>query len=59
MDIGEMTDRLERIVRDDAVAASTRVRAIEVLHRIGRVSTPEDLEWERLVAALGGSDRAE
>jgi hypothetical protein len=56
MDLTEMIDRLQAIARDDRVAASARVRALEVLLRINKQATPEDLEWEKLVQQFGPAD---
>jgi hypothetical protein len=59
MDLSEMTDHLETIARSDDVPPSARVRAIEVLLRIAKQATPEDAEWERIVAEFGspGAER--
>jgi hypothetical protein len=44
MDLTEMTDHLEAIARSENVPPSARVRAIEVLLRISKQTTHEDLE---------------
>jgi hypothetical protein len=53
MDLAEMTDHLEAIARSENVPPSARVRALEVLLRISKNATPEDLEWQRIVAEFG------
>jgi hypothetical protein len=53
MDLTEMTEHLEAIARSEKVPPSARVRAIEVLLRISKTATPEDLEWEKIVAEFG------
>jgi hypothetical protein len=53
MDLVEMTEHLEAIARSDNVPPSARVRAIEVLLRISKQTTHEDLEWERITAEFG------
>jgi hypothetical protein len=59
MNINEMTEHLETIARSENVPPSARVRAIEVLLRIAKQATPEDIEWERIVAEFGspGAER--
>jgi hypothetical protein len=56
MDLSEMTAHLEKIARDENTPASARVRALEVLLRISKTATPEDLEWEKIVAEIGSQD---
>jgi hypothetical protein len=51
-----MTDHLENLARDEGVPPSARVRAIEVLLRIGRQQQPEDAEWERIVRQFAPRD---
>jgi hypothetical protein len=52
MDLTEMTEHLEAIARDEGVAASARVRAIEVLLRLDKQQSPDEREWARLVEEL-------
>jgi len=54
-----MVDRLEQIARSEEVPPSARVRAIEVLLRIGNQASPEDLEWSRIVAEFNDQAAAE
>jgi len=56
MDLAEMTDHLEAIARSEKVPPSARVRAIEVLLRISKTATRDDLEWDRIVREFGGRD---
>ena len=54
VDTHELVEHLEQIARDPAVAPSARVRALETLLRINRSTSDEDLQWQQLVADLGG-----
>jgi hypothetical protein len=54
-----MIGLLEELARDEDVAASTRVRAVEVLLRIGRTVPAEDVEWQDIISRFGLDDRAE
>jgi hypothetical protein len=56
MDLAEMKDHLEAIARDETTPASARVRALEVLLRIEKTATAEDLEFEAIVAELDQHD---
>jgi hypothetical protein len=56
MDLDEMTRHLEGIARDETVAPSARVRAIEVLARIAKGQTDDDREWAEVVKQFGGTD---
>lgn len=51
-----MVEHLEAIARSETTPPSARVRALEVLLRISKQATPEDLEWGRIVAEFGGRD---
>jgi len=53
MDLSEMREHLESIARSENVPPSARGRAIEVLLRISKQHTPEDAEWDRIVAEFG------
>ena len=53
-----MVALLEEFARDEDVAASTRVRAVEVLLRIDKTEPPEDREWQDIVSRFGLDDRA-
>jgi len=55
-DFTEMVEHLEAIARSETTPPSARVRALEVLLRISKQATPEDLEWGRIVAEFGGRD---
>jgi hypothetical protein len=56
MDFAEMIDHLETIARDETTPPSARVRALEVLLRVAKTASQEDLEWEKLVAELESAD---
>ena len=56
MDVAEMVRHLEAIVRDESIPASSRVRGIEVLMRLGRNASPDDVEWSRIVREFGSTD---
>jgi hypothetical protein len=58
VDVNEMVALLEGFARDEDVAASTRVRAVEVLIRLDRTEPQEDREWEAIVSRFGLNDRA-
>jgi hypothetical protein len=53
MDAAEIQGHLEEIARSDDVSASTRVRALEVLLRLAKTASPEDVEWGRIVQRFG------
>ena len=53
MDAAEIQEHLERIARADDVSPSTRVRALEVLLRLAKTSSPEDIEWAKIVDRFG------
>jgi hypothetical protein len=56
MDLVEMISHLEGIARSGDVPASARVRALEVLLRISKTASDDDLEWQRLLAEFGSAD---
>ena len=53
MDAAEIQEHLERIARADDVSPSTRVRALEVLLRLAKTASPEDIEWGKIVSRFG------
>jgi hypothetical protein len=55
MTLAEMRDTLEAIARSEDTPPSARVRAVEVLLRLAKTASPEDLEWEALVAEFGSN----
>jgi hypothetical protein len=51
--VDEMVAILEGIARDEGAAASSRVRALEVLLRVDKDHSPDDREWERILESFG------
>jgi hypothetical protein len=47
------------IARDEAVSASARWRAVEVLMRLGKATPPEEEQWQQIVASLAAAERAD
>lgn len=56
MQVAEMRAHLEAIARDETVAASARVRALEVLLRVERSHPATDDEWNESVQRFGVPD---
>jgi hypothetical protein len=44
---------LETIARGEDVSPSTRVRALEVLLRLAKTASTDDVEWARIVQRFG------
>jgi hypothetical protein len=53
VDAAEIQEHLERIARADDVSPSTRVRALEVLLRLAKTASPDDIEWSKIVQRFG------
>jgi hypothetical protein len=53
VDASEIQQHLEEIARSDDVSASTRVRALEVLLRLAKTASPQDIEWAKIVDRFG------
>jgi hypothetical protein len=53
VDAAEIQEHLERIARADDVSPSTRVRALEVLLRLAKTASPDDIEWAKIVDRFG------
>jgi hypothetical protein len=53
VDAAEIQQHLEQIARSDDTSASTRVRALEVLLRLAKTATPDDIEWAKIVQRFG------
>lgn len=59
MDAAEIQQHLEAIARSEDTSASTRVRALEVLLRLAKTASDDDVEWAKIVQRFGGDRAAE
>jgi hypothetical protein len=53
VDAAEIQQHLQEIARSDDVSASTRVRALEVLLRLAKTASDDDIEWGKIVQRFG------
>jgi hypothetical protein len=53
MEAAEIQQHLEEIARADDVSASTRVRALEVLLRVAKTASDDEIEWSKIVQRFG------
>ena len=59
MDAAGIQQHLEAIARSEDTSASTRVRALEVLLRLAKTASDDDVEWAKIVQRFGGDRAAE